>query len=161
MDKIGRIKELVGILQKASYAYYGLDSSLMTDKEYDNLYDELSVLERETNCILAGSPTIKVQGYILDGFTKVKHTKPMLSANKTKDTKEIEKFVTNNRFYGSFGHRLRQHDGTHAAEQDLPVQREAVRADMDLLAGRKTRCPCFPVSVPERQDLGVCVFSLF
>ncbi len=102
MDKIGRIKELVGILQKASYAYYGLDSSLMTDKEYDNLYDELSVLERETNCILAGSPTIKVQGYILDGFTKVKHTKPMLSANKTKDTKEIEKFVTNNRFYGSY-----------------------------------------------------------
>ena len=102
MDKIGRIKELVGILQKASYAYYGLDSPLMTDKEYDDLYDELSVLERETNCILAGSPTIKVQGYILDGFTKVKHTKPMLSANKTKDTKEIEKFVTNNRFYGSY-----------------------------------------------------------
>lgn len=102
MDKIGRIKELVGILQKASYAYYGLDSPLMTDKEYDDLYDELSTLEKETNCVLAGSPTIKVQGYLLDGFTKVKHTKPMLSANKTKDTKEIEKFVTNNRFYGSY-----------------------------------------------------------
>lgn len=102
MDKIGRIKELVGILQKASYAYYGLDSPLMTDKEYDDLYDELSTLEKETNCVLAGSPTIKVQGYLLDGFTKVKHTKPMLSANKTKDTKEIEKFVTNNRFYGFY-----------------------------------------------------------
>lgn len=102
MDKIGRIKELVGILQKASYAYYGLDSPLMTDKEYDDLYDELSTLEKEANCVLAGSPTIKVQGYLLDGFTKVKHTKPMLSANKTKDTKEIEKFVTNNRFYGSY-----------------------------------------------------------
>ena len=74
----------------------------MTDKEYDDLYDELSTLEKETNCVLAGSPTIKVQGYLLDGFTKVKHTKPMLSANKTKDTKEIEKFVTNNRFYGSY-----------------------------------------------------------
>ena len=102
MDKIGRIKELVGILQKAAYAYYGLDSPLMTDKEYDDLYDELSALEKETNCVLAGSPTVKVQGYVLDGFTKVRHTKPMLSANKTKETNEIKKFVTNNRFYGSY-----------------------------------------------------------
>lgn len=102
MDKVQKIKELTSILQKASYAYYGLDRPLMTDKKYDDLYDELSTLEKETNCVLAGSPTIKVQGYLLDGFTKVKHTKPMLSANKTKDTKEIEKFVTNNRFYGSY-----------------------------------------------------------
>jgi DNA ligase (NAD+) len=102
LDKVQRIKELTSILQKASYAYYGLDRPLMTDKEYDDLYDELSTLEKETNCVLAGSPTIKVQGYLLNGFTKVKHTKPMLSANKTKDTKEIEKFVTNNRFYGSY-----------------------------------------------------------
>lgn len=102
MDKVQRIKELTSILQKASYAYYGLDRPLMTDKEYDDLYDELSTLEKETNCVLAGSPTIKVQGYLLDGFTKVKHTKPMLSANKTKDTKEIEKFVKNKEFYGSY-----------------------------------------------------------
>ena len=102
MDKIGRIKELVGILQKASYAYYGLDSPLMTDKEYDDLYDELSALEKETNCVLAGSPTVKVQGYVLDGFTKVRHTKPMLSANKTKETNEIKKFVGEKSFYGSY-----------------------------------------------------------
>ena len=102
MDKVQRIKELTSILQKASYAYYGLDRPLMTDKEYDDFYDELSTLEKETNCVLAGSPTLKEQGYLLNGFTKVKHTKPMLSANKTKDTKEIEKFVTNNRFYGSY-----------------------------------------------------------
>ncbi len=102
MDKVQRIKELVGILQKASYAYYALDSPLMTDKEYDDLYDELSSLEKEANCVLAGSPTIKVQGYVLDCFTKVKHTKPMLSANKTKDVHEIEKFVAGKRFYGSY-----------------------------------------------------------
>lgn len=102
MDKIQRVKELVSILQKASYAYYGLDKPLMTDKEYDDLYDELSALEKETNCVLAGSQTLKVQGCILDGFTKVKHTKPMLSANKTKDTNEIERFVGNKKFYGSY-----------------------------------------------------------
>lgn len=102
MDKIKRLKELTGQIQKAAYAYYGLDRPLMTDKEYDDLYDELSALEKETNCVLSGSPTIKVQGYVLDGFKKVKHTKPMLSANKTKDIKEIEKFVVNNKFYGSY-----------------------------------------------------------
>lgn len=95
MDKIVRIKELVGILQKASYAYYGLDSPLMTDKEYDDLYDELSTLEKETGCILTGSPTQKVQGYVIDSLNKVKHTKPMLSANKTKDILEIKKFISN------------------------------------------------------------------
>lgn len=95
MDKVVRIKELVGILQKASYAYYGLDSPLMTDKEYDDLYDELSTLEKETGCILTGSPTQKVQGYVIDSLNKVKHTKPMLSANKTKDILEIKKFISN------------------------------------------------------------------
>ena len=74
----------------------------MTDKEYDDLYDELSALEKETNYVLAGSPTVKVQGYVLDGFTKVRHTKPMLSANKTKDVQEIEKFVSGKIFYGSY-----------------------------------------------------------
>ncbi|MCI9128474.1 MAG: NAD-dependent DNA ligase LigA [Eubacterium sp.] len=102
MDKVKRIKELVEILQKASYDYYGLDNPSMTDKEYDDLYDELTTLEKETDCVLAGSPTVKVQGYILDGFAKVKHSKPMLSANKTKDIQEIEKFVAGKRFYGSY-----------------------------------------------------------
>lgn len=102
MDKIGRIKELVSVLHKASFAYYGLDNPLMTDKEYDNLYDELSALEIETECILAGSPTQKVQGYVLEGFNKIEHSKPMLSANKTKNIKEINKFINNEDFYCSY-----------------------------------------------------------
>lgn len=102
MDKIQRIKELTELLQKASYAYYGLDNPIMSDKEYDNLYDELSKLETESEYVLAGSPTQKVQGYVLDGFSKVEHSKPMLSANKTKNTIEIEKFVKNKEFYGSY-----------------------------------------------------------
>lgn len=102
MDKIKRIKELNTLLQKASYAYYGLDKPIMSDKEYDDLYDELNNLEKETGCVLAGSPTQKVQGYILDGFKKVEHSKPMLSASKTKEVSEVEKFINNRDFYCSY-----------------------------------------------------------
>ena len=102
MDKIKRVKELVALLQKASYAYYGLDKPIMNDKEYDDLYDELVNLEKETECVLAGSPTQKVQGYVLDGFKKVEHSKPMLSADKTKEVSEVEKFIDNRDFYCSY-----------------------------------------------------------
>lgn len=102
MDKIKRLKELTEILQKASFAYYGEDNPIMNDKEYDTFYDELSDLEKETSCILAGSPTQKVQGYILDGFKKVEHSKPMLSANKTKDIEDIKRFINNESFYCSY-----------------------------------------------------------
>ncbi len=93
LDKIKRIKELVTLLSAASYAYYGKDNPIMSDKQYDNLYDELLELEKETGFILSGSPTQKVQGYIIDSLKKVKHSKPMLSANKTKDIQEIKKFI--------------------------------------------------------------------
>lgn len=102
MDKIKRVKELVSLLQKASYAYYGLDKPIMSDKEYDDLYDELVNLEKETECVLAGSPTQKVQGYVLDGFKKVEHSKPMLSADKTKEVSEVEKFIDDRDFYCSY-----------------------------------------------------------
>ena len=102
MDKVKRIKELTEQLQKASYAYYGLDNPIMSDKEYDNLYDELSKLETESEYVLAGSPTQKVQGYVLDGFSKVEHSKPMLSANKTKNIEDVNKFINNEDFYCSY-----------------------------------------------------------
>lgn len=102
MNKINRIKELVDILHKASIAYYRDDNPVMSDKQYDDLYDELEVLEKETGLRLAGSPTQKVQGYILDGFRKVQHSKPMLSAAKTKDIDEIKRFVDHKDFYCSY-----------------------------------------------------------
>ena len=74
----------------------------MSDKQYDDLYDELESLEKETGVILAGSPTQKVQGYILNGFKKVQHSKPMLSAAKTKDVNEIKRFVRDKDFYCSY-----------------------------------------------------------
>ena len=102
MDKLNRIKELTEILHKASVAYYQYDNPIMSDKQYDDMYDELEQLEKETNVVLSGSPTQNVQGYILKGLEKQKHSKPMLSAAKTKDVKEIKKFINWRDFYGSY-----------------------------------------------------------
>lgn len=100
--KIERIKELVKILNNAADAYYVNDNPIMSDKEYDKLYDELEMLEKKTDYILSSSVTQKVQGKVLDGFQKVTHSKPMLSAAKTKDVNEIKKFIGNNHFYCSY-----------------------------------------------------------
>lgn len=102
MDKLNRIKELTEKLHKASIAYYQYDNPIYTDKHYDDMYDELEKLEQEMGIVLAGSPTQKVQGYLLKGLEKQKHSKPMLSAAKTKDTKEIESFVNGKDFYCSY-----------------------------------------------------------
>lgn len=102
MDKLRRIKELTEKLHKASIAYYQYDNPIYTDKQYDDMYDELEKLEQESGIVLAGSPTQKVQGYILKGLEKQKHSKPMLSAAKTKDVNEIKKFINWRDFYGSY-----------------------------------------------------------
>lgn len=90
------MQELIEELNRASYSYYQLDQSIMTDKQFDEKYDRLLELEKETNIIMVNSPTQKVQGYVLDSLEKVQHSKQMLSANKTKDLKEIRKFIGNN-----------------------------------------------------------------
>ena len=102
MNKIDRIKELTEELWQYCHAYYVLDNPLISDKKYDALLDRLKELEDEVNFRLANSPTIQVQGQILDGFKKVTHSKPMLSAAKTKDVNEIKKFVGRNDFYCSY-----------------------------------------------------------
>lgn len=102
MSKIERIKELVEILSIAAEAYYVNDKPIMSDKQYDQLYDELELLEKETGYILSTSVTQKVQGRVLDSFAKVTHSKPMLSAAKTKNIDEIKKFIDNHDFYCSY-----------------------------------------------------------
>lgn len=95
-EKLNRIKGLIHLLNKASDAYYVYDNPIMTDKQYDDLYDELVALEVETGVIMSISPTQKVQGAVLDGLKKITHSKPMLSSAKTKDVNEIKRFIGSN-----------------------------------------------------------------
>lgn len=85
MSKADRIKELIKVLNEASKAYYQFDEEIMSNYEYDALYDELVALEKETGLILSGSPTQKVGYEILSSLPKEKHAAPMLSLDKTKD----------------------------------------------------------------------------
>ena len=91
--QIERMRELVALLTKADIAYYRDDEPILLDREYDMLTDELKALEAATGVILAGSPTQKVSGEILDSLTPVTHSKPMLSADKTKLVSDVQKFA--------------------------------------------------------------------
>ncbi len=102
MEQIKRIKELTSELLYHCHNYYVLDNPTISDTEYDKKFDTLFALENEANFWLANSPTRKVQGSVLDCFTKVEHSKPMLSAAKTKDVNEIKKFLGSNAFYCSY-----------------------------------------------------------
>lgn len=102
MNKIEEIKKLTDELLYHCRLYHDLDSPIISDHEYDRKYQTLLNLENEANFWLANSPTRKVQGSVLDGFTKVEHTKPMLSAAKTKDANEIVKFLGKQHFYCSY-----------------------------------------------------------
>lgn len=97
MNKIERIKQLVELLNKASDAYYNTDRPIISDLEFDKLYDELKQLEKETNFIMSNSPTINVGFEVKSKLEKVTHTIPLLSLNKTKDINEFSDFVGNKR----------------------------------------------------------------
>lgn len=102
MEQIKRIKELTNELLQHCYNYYTLDNPTISDVEYDKKFDELFKLENEANFWLSNSPTRKVQGAVLDCFAKIEHSKPMLSASKTKDINEIKKFICDHDFYCSY-----------------------------------------------------------
>ena len=87
------MRELIDRIKAADVAYYRDDNPTMTDREYDLLVDELKELETTTGLILSGSPTQTVPGEILKELTPVRHTKPMLSADKTKSVDEMLRFA--------------------------------------------------------------------
>lgn len=92
-QKISRMKELNALLEKASAAYYNTGDTIMTDAEYDKLYDELSALENETGVILGGSRTQQVGYEVTSYLPKVKHPRKMLSLDKTKSREELREWL--------------------------------------------------------------------
>ena len=93
MADIGRMKELIDILNRASAVYYQGKDEIMSNFEYDKLYDELVSLEKESGLVLAGSPTQKVGYEILSELPKQTHPSPMLSLDKTKQVNELESWI--------------------------------------------------------------------
>ena len=92
-EKMRRMKELVTLLSGASRAYYQESREIMSNLEYDKLYDELLSLEKETGTVFSGSPTQKVGYEILSELPKERHDRPMLSLNKTKSVEELKEWL--------------------------------------------------------------------
>lgn len=93
MDKAERIRQLVEELREAGRAYYQESREIMSNYEYDRLYDELERLEQETGIILASSPTQNVGHEVVSALPKERHDQPMLSLNKTKSVEELGQWL--------------------------------------------------------------------
>ena len=92
-SKQARMQELVERLNKAAKAYYQDAEEIMSNYEYDKLYDELLKLEKELGITLSNSPTVNVGYEVLSELHKERHEQPMLSLDKTKEIGELEEFV--------------------------------------------------------------------
>ncbi len=88
-----RMRELIGILSRAEKAYYQESREIMSNREYDALYDELLRLERESGLVMSDSPTQKIGYETVTALPKKSHPSPMLSQNKTKSTDELAAFL--------------------------------------------------------------------
>lgn len=93
-NQLDRIRELVETLNKAAQAYYAQDREIMSNYEYDALYDELVQLEQSTGIVLANSPTVSVGYEAVDELPKMRHESPMLSLGKTKDREELRAWLS-------------------------------------------------------------------
>lgn len=92
-EKKLRMQELVELLNHASYVYYQEADEIMTNFEYDRLYDELLALEQELGYVMAASPTVNVGYEVLSELPKERHERPMLSLDKTKEVSKLKEFL--------------------------------------------------------------------
>ena len=92
-EQIKRMKELIPVLQEAAKAYYQESRELMSNLEYDRLYDELAALEKETGVIFSASPTQNVGYEVLSELPKETHEQPMLSLDKTKSVEDLKEWL--------------------------------------------------------------------
>lgn len=93
MDKIQLMKEKIELLNRAAKAYYQENREIMSNYEYDRLYDELAELEKETGMVLSNSPSVRVGYELLTALPKERHERPMLSLDKTKDVEALKAWL--------------------------------------------------------------------
>lgn len=93
---VNQMKELVKKLNEAAKAYYQEDREIMSNREYDALYDQLEQMEAETGIVLADSPTVNVGYEAVDALPKETHESPMLSLDKTKERETLRAFIGTN-----------------------------------------------------------------
>ena len=96
-NSLQRMKELVEKLDQAEKAYYQEDREIMSNQEYDSLYDQLEQLEKETGTVLTNSPTVRVGYEAVNELPKEEHPSPMLSLDKTKDREVLRGFIGNHK----------------------------------------------------------------
>ncbi|MBR2909721.1 MAG: NAD-dependent DNA ligase LigA [Clostridia bacterium] len=101
-----KMNNLIEKISKASYDYYVLDNPTISDKEWDKMYDELSVLEKQTGIVLPSSPTNKIGGTPLDKFEKTTHYRKLMSLDKAQSFEEITEWVERNQKIISFKHEF-------------------------------------------------------
>ncbi len=93
-EKLERMRELTAYLNKAAHAYYVMDDPIISDMQYDKLYDELKALEAETGTVMPDSPTIRVGDATLDSFAQHRHISPLWSMDKVQSMEELDAWVT-------------------------------------------------------------------
>jgi DNA ligase (NAD+) len=126
MDAMHTMEELVAELNRYNYHYYTLDTPLVSDKEYDVLYDKLVALEAESGFVLPDSPTQRVGGEILKGFTPHRHLAPLWSLDKAQNIEQL-------RSWNARVHRLVNDYNLRNPENPLPAPCYAVELKFDGL----------------------------
>ncbi len=92
-NDVERMRELISLIEKYNYNYYTLDNPIVSDREYDKVYDELVEIEKRTSTILPNSPTQRVGGEVLSGFVKHRHEYKLYSLSKVRSFPELEKWM--------------------------------------------------------------------
>ena len=149
------MEERVAFLNKAAKAYYQEDKELISNQEYDRLYDELEALEKETGIVLAGSPTVNVGYQVVSGLPKERHPSPMLSLDKTKDTAALQAWLGDRE--GLLSWKL---DGLTIVltYEGGKLQKAVTRGDGitgEVITGNARVFENIPVEIPERGTVTV------
>lgn len=126
MDPMNKMEQLVEQLNQFNYHYYTLDQPLVSDKEYDRLYDELTALETQTGVQLPDSPTLRVGGELLDGFKPHRHLASLWSLDKAQNEEQL--LLWNGRVQ-----RLVQDYNTRHPDNPLPTPAYAIELKFDGL----------------------------